>query len=309
MGGTNPGEGSLQDLELMVALGEARSIVGASRRLGVTAPALSRKLSRLEERLGVRLVQRTTRSLSFTAAGTRYREHAARILESVAAAERDVQEAEDIPRGTLRVSAPTVLGEHLVAPAVGAFREQWPGIRVELQLDDRVVDLVEGGFDVAVRVSKRLASSALLARRLGTQALLLCASPTYLAGAPPLRTLPDLRNHACVELAHQSDRARWRFERAGRAHAVSIEPQVITNGLGALRRCLVAGAGVGQVPNYLVQDDLREGRLVQLLPGWSLPERGVFALHAGGDLLPPRVRRFVDVLARIVGARLSLPRG
>jgi DNA-binding transcriptional LysR family regulator len=89
---------------------------------------------------------------------------------------------------------------------------------------------------------------------------------------------------------------------------VAIEPATVTNGLGALRRCVVAGAGIGQVPNYLVLDDLREGRLVQLLSGWSLPERGVFALHAGGSLVPPRVRRFVEVLGRVVGARLALPR-
>ncbi|MDI1483710.1 LysR family transcriptional regulator [Polyangium sp. y55x31] len=305
----NPGDGSLRDLELVVTLGETRSLVGASRRLRVTAPSLSRQLARLEERLGVRLVQRTTRSLSFTAAGLRYREHAARILDALAVAERDVREAEEVPRGTLRVSAPTVLGEHLVAPAVGAFREQWPGMRVELELDDRMVDLVKGNFDVAVRVSSKLTASALVARRLGTQALLLCASPAYLAGAPPLRTPEDLRQHACVELAHGSDRGRWRFTRGGKARTVTIEPQVITNGLGALRRCVIAGTGVGQVPNYLVLDDLREGRLVQLLPGWSLPERGVYALHAGGSLLPPRVRRFVDVLARIVAARLGPARG
>lgn len=299
------GQDAFQDLQLVLVLAATGSLAAAAKRMNVTPSALSRRLSHLEERLGVRLVQRTTRSLSLTPAGALYRDRAERLLAELEAAESEVRGEEGAPQGTLRISASTVFGEHVVAPAVASFLADWPGVRVELDLTERYVDVIKESFDLAVRVGKELRSSTLTGRRIGTQVGWLCASPEYLSRGGAVRRPDDLRGHRCLELAHTEERGRWRFERNGRGASVSVQAALVTTGLGALRSAALAGAGVAQLPAYLVRNDVEAGRFVRLLPGWTLPARGVWVLHASGRLVPARVRRFLEVLVRIVGEHLG----
>lgn len=300
---------ALWDMEVFLAIAEGGAIAAAARALRVTPSAVSKQIGRIERRLGVRLVERTTRSLRLTDAGARYADHARRVVAAVAAAEADVQAEGAALRGLVRASAPTLLGQEILAPIVARFVLAHPEVSVELDLADRFVDLAADPIDVAIRVAPRLPASQLTARRIGQIRWLIVASPDYVSrrGAP--RRPEDLADHACLDLAHAPDRARWRLSAGGRAVTVAVRGPLVSSSMVALHRGALAGAGIAQLPAYLVRADLAAGRLVRVLDDAELPRRAVFALQPSRALVPPRVRAFADFLAAEVRRALAADDG
>jgi DNA-binding transcriptional LysR family regulator len=283
------------------------TLAAAARALRVTPSSISKQLAKLERRLGVRLLQRTTRSLRVTAAGARYRAHAQRVMSALAEAEADVQSEETALAGALRVSAPTLLGQEAIAPIAARFLRENAGVELDLELTDRFVDLVSEPIDLAIRVASRLPESGLSARRLGLLSWHFVASPAYIKqrGAP--RRPEDLGHHACLDLAHGTDRGRWRMAYGGAEVEVDVRGPLVSSSLVALHRSALAGLGVAQLPSYLVREDLERRRLVQVLPSAGTARRTVFAVQPSRSFAPPRVRAFTDFLAAELPAVVAEP--
>lgn len=280
-----------KQLQAFVRTAERGSQSAAGRELGITPAMVGRTLRALEDRLGVRLLHRTTTRQSLTPAGEAFHAGAAAVLDALEAAERAASERQAEPQGVLRVNAPMSFGVRHLVPALAAFGAAYPRVRVELVLNDRVVDLVDEGYDVAVRIGT-LRDSTLVARRLAVCRMVLCAAPDYLRrhGAP---ATPDaLRGHACL-LYSNSPGGSWML--GGQAVAVS-GPLVANNG-DALMQAALAGQGVILQPTFIVGDALRGGGLVLLLPEWPARDLHVHAVYPAARNLPPKVRRFVDFLA------------
>jgi len=291
---------TLPDLAVFVAVAETEGFSAAARRLSVSKALVSVAVARLEAGLGVRLFHRTTRRLSLTEAGQAALPHAQRALLAARDAEESATQALAAPRGVLRVNAPMSFGLLHVVPALGAFAEAFSEVRVDLVLDDRVLDFVEGGFDLSLRVGT-LGNSSLIAHRLATGSNVLAAHPDYLerAGAP---TKPaHLSEHAALVYSLSQTGARWTLKRGAKTETVAVRGPLRANNSLALHQALLQGLGIARIPRFVVGEDLAAGRLVQVLPEWQLPDYGVFALTADRELLPRKTRAFIDFFRERLG--------
>ncbi len=286
---------SLHAMKLFVCTVEEGSFAAAGRRLQISASAVSKQVANLEEELGVRLLQRTTRSLSLTAEGELYHEDCRRILDAVDEARERLVELADNPHGTLRVTAPTVFGQTRLGAVVSAYRQAFPDVDVELYLTDSVVDLVYEAYDVAIRVGA-LDDSSLIARRLSDNAYRLCASPAYLERHGTPTAAGDLREHECLRAVDYEPLRTWRFHTDDGEQAISVTGPLSTNNLAVMRDAVLAGTGLAMLPFYMVDDDLAHGRLVSLFDGQIPPNGGIWALYPSRRLVPYRVEAFLDVL-------------
>ena len=293
---------TFRSIQSFVCVVEAKSFVGASDRLGITPSAVSKQVSRLEQRLGVRLLRRTTRSLSPTQEGTRYYERCAATLHELEDAEQEVSASDPAPRGLLRITAPTMLGQALVAACLGEFQRRHPEIIVDLDLDDEMVDLVAGSFDVAIRTSVQLPSSSMVARKLAPHAFILCASPRYLEEHGTPRRASDLTQHRCLV---RKGVDVWPLAGPGGTRDIKVTGHFVSNSRMAIFHAAVAGCGVAALPRYLVDRSLREGDLVQVLHSYRLPDRFVYAVYTHRQPLSGRVRVFLDFIAEEAAERLG----
>ena len=282
-------------LALFARVVHHRSFSAAAREAGLAKSAVSRRIAGLERVLGVRLLHRTTRTLSLTEEGGRIHEHARALVAAADGAQEVAGLATGAVRGTLRLNATVAFSQLYLARAVTEFLALHPEVEVHLSTDDRLVDVVEGGFDVVFRIG-RLTDSSLVARRLVTDRLVVCASPAYLARAGTPRVPEDLLQHACLHYALVPRAAEWRFRRGGRTLDVSTRgPLSCTDGL-TLREAVLAGAGLAAVPSMLVAEDVAAGRLQLVLEGTRRAEFGIHALTAHRRQTPPRVRALLDFL-------------
>jgi DNA-binding transcriptional LysR family regulator len=271
------------------------SFSAAAREVGLAKSAVSRRIAELEEVLRVRLLQRTTRALSLTDEGVKVHEQARALVAAADAAQEVAGLASGAVRGTLRLNATPAFSQLYLARAVTAFLALNPEVEVHLSTDDRMVDVVEGGFDVVFRIG-RLTDSSLVARRLATDRLVVCASPAYLARAGTPREPADLHRHVCLHYALVPRSAEWRFRTGGRTVEVSTRgPLSCTDGI-SLREAVLAGAGLAAVPSMLVAADVEAGRLQLVLEGTRRAEFGLHALTAHRTQAPPRVRALLDFL-------------
>ncbi|HEX7666884.1 MAG TPA: LysR family transcriptional regulator, partial [Polyangiaceae bacterium] len=280
---------------------EAGSFTKAARMLGRDATVVSRRLSALEDRLGVRLVERTTRSVSATEAGEALFERARAILDQLSDAESEAgAHAGTSPRGVLRLSLPTTFGRMWVAPHLPAFLAKYPGIRIEAAFSNRYVDLVGERFDVAVRCGQ-LDDSGLVVKKVADQHRLLSASPAYLAkhGAP--RSPSDLARHACLGFSGLVTHPFWNLvDGSGKRVAVRTKGPFLADDADAVLAAAVQGLGIMLATDWFAGPELRDGRLVPVLPGWTTDERtAVYIVHPSSRLLPPKTRAFVDWIARL----------
>lgn len=283
------------EMSVFVAAVDAGNFSAAARLLGITPSAVSKQISRLETRLGARLLNRSTRRTSLTDVGREFYERSRTILADIDDAERAVGNASDEPRGTLRVTASISFGQRQIVPLVPEFVSRFPDVRVDVMFSDRVIDVVEEGIDLAVRVSAP-ADSALIARRLVPDRRIVCATPDYLAAHGTPETPEDLASHnALVYSTVYSD--TWRFDGPPGPAAVRVSSNFAANSGEAIRDLALRGAGIARLATFLVGPDITAGRLVELLPDWHDPQENIIhAVYPSRRLVPPATRAFVDFL-------------
>ena len=287
----------LNDLRVFERVALLGSFSGAAKVLGMPKSSVSRSIGRLEAELGTRLFQRNTRDVVLTAPGTALLERCAAILDRVVETMDYFNGLGDAPRGRLRVTAGMGFGVNVLAGLIPGFLQAHPQVDVWLDLSTHHADLIAAQVDVAVRLGP-MADSRLVARKLGAMQRFLCASPAYLERHPAPAEPADLAGHAVVEMPGVDGRPRaWTLTRNGDTRTVELQPRVEVNEALAIHRLVLNGAGIGCVSGYLCAPDFEAGRLVRLLPGWTLPAVEVNAVFPSSRSLSPLVRAFVDYLA------------
>ncbi|PXW78402.1 LysR family transcriptional regulator [Blastomonas natatoria] len=290
----------LQAMRHFVTVADCGSFSGAARQLRIGQPALSKSVALLEERLGVCLIMRSTRSHSLTEAGQRFYDGARLALDEADAAEAAARDEAGSFSGSLRIAAPPVYASQVVIPLLSDFQAQHPDIRIELILDDRRIDLVEEGVDLALRTGA-LGDSSLLARRIDRAARMLVASPAYLAEMGSPGDPDGLSDHRIISFASFDSRQAWTFERAGtRKTAYPADPLLRVNAAEGLRAAALAGLGIAMVTNRMVGANLARGELVALLPDWTLGNSDIWVIFPEGRRVRPRARLFAEWLASVV---------
>ena len=286
---------NLSGMAVFAQVVEARSFTGAARRLGVSKASVSKQLSRLEERLGARLLNRTTRRLSLTEVGAAFYERCARIVAEAEEAELAVTRLNETPRGTLRVDIPVDFGVKYLAPLLPAFMLVTPELKVDVSFNDRFVDLVDEGHDLAIRIGQ-LPDSSLIARKLGESGSVICAAPEYWDRHGRPSRPADLANHNCFAYSYLATGSEWRLRGPEGDVAVRVSGSLAANNGDMLRQAAVAGLGVVATPLFIACDDLRAGRLEPVLRDYEPPRRGIYAVYPHNRHLSAKVRAFVDFL-------------
>ncbi len=283
-------------METFVRVVDRGGFSAAAQELRISRAMVSRHVQELEARLGARLLHRTTRRVSLTEAGQVYYDRSAHLLADLAAADSEVGELHTRPRGTLRVNGPVVFGSLHLAAAVADYMAAFPEVKIELTLHDRTVDLVEEGFDCAIRIG-RLADSSLMARRLAPCKLVIVASPAYLArhGTPSVPS--DLIKHDCIRYMYGEGGDIWHFQGPDGPLAVRVQGQLRTNNGDAMRIAASRGMGIAVTPSFIVSEELAKGTLVPLLKGWGAAEEmAVYVVYPPGRNPSAKLRSFIDFL-------------
>lgn len=288
-------------LQIFVRIAETGSFSAAARDLGLSKSVVSKKLAALEDRLGGRLINRTTRRLSLTEVGIVFLERAQRILAELEEAEQAVGQFNTEPRGVLRVNAPMSFGILHVAPALGEFMALYPDLSVTLDLGDRQVDLVDEGYDMAVRIAA-LPDSSLIARRLAPARQVVCASPAYWQRRGQPAHPRDLAGHDGLIYTYQRSPNDWRFRDGDGSFAVHVDGRLAANNGDVLREAALAGLGVCMAPTFIVGEDLRAGRLRAVLDDYIEDGLAIYAVYPHRRHLSAKVRAVVDFLAVRFGA-------
>ena len=288
----------LTGLEVFAKVAAAGSLSAAGRALGMSQTMVTKHLAALETRLGVKLFHRSTRRLSITEAGRNYLETAERILTDVEAADAAVAADRVEPRGLLRLNVPVAFGTRQIAPLLCEFTRRHPLVTVELGLNDRLVDLADEGWDLAIRIGS-LSNSSLIARRMAPCHTIVCAAPSYLAAHGTPRTIASLAEHNCLgyTLSNLTGVDRWAFGAKGDTVAV-VSGNLRTNNGEALRTAAIAGQGLVYLPTFIVADDLRAGTLVALpLDQPPVEFGGIYAVYLPDRHPAAKVRAFIDFIA------------
>lgn len=283
----------LHELEVLVAVADAGSFAKAGVRLRLSPPAVTRAISALEDRLGARVFNRTTRSLTITDVGQRFLESARRILTDLDMAEKDAVGETAMPQGHLTITASVTFGRSALAPAVCAFLSQHPRITASVLLLDRIVNLVEEGIDVAVRIGP-LPDSSLIAKRVGTVRRILVASPDYLARRGTPASPADLKLHSVIAFTGLMPNREWRFNNEQGPNSVVLNPTFEINDALAAINAAETGHGITIALSYMVHDKIREGKLVPILDDVAPPPRPVHLVYPQTRLVAPKIRAFVD---------------
>lgn len=291
----------LEGMELFLRVIDRGSLSAAGRELGLSPAAVSNHIRALEDWVGARLLNRTTRALTLTEAGQAFRARCELILSEVGEAQTEASMLQGSPRGVLRVSAPVAFGARWLGAPLATYLNQYPAMELDVVLSDRKVDLIEEGFDVAIRIGN-LDDSGLVARRLAPSRLSLCASPGYIEQEGEPTHPDDLVNHHCLEYSLRTSLGRWTFTGPnGNEVSVRISGRLRATNGEVLRAAAVAGLGVTLAPTFLVRDDLQSGRLARLLPEYEPKPTAIYALQPPGRRPPAKVRSFIDFLVSQFG--------
>jgi len=293
------------EMQTFVAVVDAGSFVKASEALDISKAAASRHIGDLETRLGVRLLQRTTRRLSLTEEGQVFYARSKELLAGVDEAEAEITSRSAGASGLLRINAPVTFGNLHLAPLWGIFRDRYPRVTLEVTLSDRTVDLIEEGYDVAIRIAT-LPSSTLVGKRLASTRMVLCASPGYLERHGTPMQPADLAEHRIIAYAYWSTRDAWHFDGPSGPVSVKTQPCMSTNSGDTCRAMALADQGIILQPGFLVGDDLAKGRLVELMPAYRSIELGIYALYPTRKHVAPKVRALIDFLAAHVSDTMGL---
>ena len=289
---------NIEHLQLFARLAITHNISQAGHELGLSPAVASAHLNKLEQNLGVRLLHRTTRKVSLTEEGLAFLPHAENVLASVEAARASVGAGSLAPRGILRVTAPASFGRMHLMPALKGFLDRYPELSIDFRFSDSIVDLVEGGFDVAIRNSE-LKDSTLIARKLASDRRIVCASPAYLEAHGEPTTPAELSAHSCLHLAGLET---WTFETPDGAQSVKTRGRFRTDNGEAVREACVQGLGITVNSTWSVYEQLARGELVQILRQYPLlGDTAIWALYPSTRLLAPKVRAFIDYFAAYFG--------
>jgi len=283
---------------------EAKSFSGAARRLNISKSVVSKHVTQIERSLGVRLLNRTTRSISLTEVGAEFYARCSRIVAAAEEAEAVAAHMHSEPRGTLKVNSPVVFGVMHVTPLLRHFMASCPELRIDMTLSDRTVDLADEAYDAAVTIEKD-PNPALVARRLAPIRTLICASPDYfrLHGLP--KCPADLARHNCLVCTSFGVEKKWRFGGSDGDAWVEMGGNLCLNNENAIRRAALDGLGIAMLPTYVIGADLRQGTLRAALTDYTLPEKSLYATYLPNRHLAVKVRRFVDFLVARFGATPS----
>ena len=288
-------------LGVFVKVVEDQSFAAAARDFGLSPAMVSKHVRALEEQLGVRLLNRTTRRLSLTEVGRGYYERARQILADLEDADRAASDLHAAPRGRLKVNAPFSFGIRHVGPAIAGYLAAYPDVTVEITLSDHYIDLLAEGVDITLRIG-RLPDSSLIARRLAPIRLVACAAPAYLArrGAPA--TPRELAAHDCLLYTYAASGEEWRFVGPGGAEeVVRVSGRLLANNGDVMISAALAGLGIALAPTFMAGEHVQSGGLVTLLPGYAAPEAALYAVYPPGRHLSAKLRSFVDFLVARFG--------
>lgn len=292
----------LKSIEVFTKVVETGSFIAASETIGISRPMASKHVQSLEHELGVRLLNRTTRRISLTEAGRSFHLRCQTILEEIDEAIAEAGNMQIEPRGLLRINAPLTFGRAYLTKAIGSFQENYPDIRVDLTLNDRVADIVDEGFDLAIRIGI-LSDSSLIAKKLAPCRLLLCASPAYLDHRGTPKKPGDLTAHNCLVYTYFSQEKRWRFGNGKDEISVAIYGDFQANFGEAVVEAAAASRGIVLEPSFTLAPYLANGRLVTILEEFHPQELGIYAVYPPSRLLPQKARLFIDHLVEVFGPR------
>jgi DNA-binding transcriptional LysR family regulator len=283
------------EMRTFVAVVDAGSFVGAADALAMSKPAVSRAVNELEARLGVRLLHRTTRRLSLTDEGQLYYARCNELLLAIEEAENEITARRGEAAGLIKINVPVSFGMLHLAPLWPVFKEKHPKATLDVTLSDRTVDLVEEGFDLAVRIG-RLQSSTLIVRKLASTRMVLCASPKYLKRAGLPKHPHELAEHSTLAYSYWSERDEWKFDGPEGAVTVRTEPRLRTNNGDTCRVGALSHQGIILQPTFLVGEDLKAGTLVEILPSYKSISLDISVVYASRKFVSPKVRLLIDFL-------------
>lgn len=286
----------LTALRVFRHVAELNSFAEAGRRLGLSPAAISKNIAELEAHVGARLINRTTRRMALTEEGRLYLEHVTRGLDALAEADQALCPIKAAPSGTLRVSAPMTVTLTQLSEAIPDFLAHYPDLKLNLHLDDRRVDMVREGFDLAVRGSDNLEDSSLIARKLAVMPHVLCAAPSYFQRHGKPETPSELKDLDHIRFSLSGHADAWEFSKDGRTERIAVAARYSVSSSLAVRDALRAGFGISLMPRPYVESDLRDGRLQSALEEWSTVETTLYAVYSSRQHLAPKIRAFLDFL-------------
>jgi DNA-binding transcriptional LysR family regulator len=285
----------MKDISVFVHVAEAKSFTAAAERIGLSRSAVGKSIVRLEDRLGVRLLQRTTRSVSLTGEGAAFHERCVRLLADLDEAEMAMLSHSQAPRGRLRLDLPVSFGRLHVLPILTRFMDKWPEISVSTSFNDRYVDLIDEGVDLAIRIGGS-EDGRLMSRSMAPHRLVTCAAPSYFASRGRPERIEQLAEHSCLAFVHGGRPVEWRFSDNGQSRSVAIGGRFAATNAEALRDATLAGYGIARLATFLISDDLRSGRLLPALEHFDAEGPPIRAVYPSSRHLSPKVRSFIDEL-------------
>ncbi|MFC3024609.1 LysR substrate-binding domain-containing protein [Vibrio zhugei] len=283
-------------IPIFIAVVELGSFSRAAERLNITKSAVSKRITQLEQGLGARLLNRTTRQISLTEAGERYYSHVSTALNWAQQGVEAVAELQGEPSGHLRMSVPMSFGVRHIAPYIAEFVQRYPNVHIDIQFDDQFVDIVAQGLDMAIRIGN-MESSTLVAKRLTRCRTVLCASHDYLQQHGKPQHPAQLRDHNCLQYSYFRGGQSWMFVRGNEQESVIPNGNIHVNNSEAIRRMLLSGLGIAQLPTFIAGDYIRANTLTTVMPDYQLPEAAVYAVYPERKYLPQKVRLFIDYLS------------
>ncbi len=293
----------LNDMAIFSKVVDQGGFSAAGRALGMPKSKISRRVAALEEYLGVRLLERTTRKVQISEVGAIFYRHCKRIQEEAEHASVSVSQMLESPRGLLRIGASVTTGQHLLSPLMAEFMARYPSVDLEIVLSNRRIDILEEGFDLLIRIGK-LKDSTLISKRLGESRFYLYASPAYLEARGVPADPSDLADHVCLTMSDVPSPTSWRLVGPHPTHRIAIRPRLGINDFPSLRQIVADGGGITALPSYLSTELERQGRLERVLSDWSLPPVEFHALYPSHRGATPKVRAFLDFLGEKIGHRL-----
>ena len=293
---------NLNDMVLFAKVAECKGISPAAKLLNIPKSRVSRRIAALEEALGTRLLERTTRATELTEMGTIFLPHCTRVAEEAESALESINRMQETPRGTLKVSASVGTGQYLIAPYMGEFMAQYPDVNVQLDLTNRRVDLITEGYDLVVRVGE-LEDSSLMSKKLGNARAIMCASPGYLKQQGYPKSLKGLESHKKIVMSSSTNTSEWVLEStSGELQAVDIKPAASVNDFTSLRSVAEQDGGIALMPEYVVKEALDEGRLRRVLPDWRSKLISYYILYPSRKGLTKKAEAWIDFFTQRIKA-------